>query len=464
MEVSPSFKAILKDLETIQPRVKGLLEALENTSPVVSVRLNKRGKDVSDCKTEGNEAIINEIKAVKQVPWCKEGYILSERPVFTFDPALHQGKYYVQDASSMFISHVIKSLNLSKEIVYLDACAAPGGKTTAAIDSLPEGSLIAANEWDYRRAEILKENLMKWGYPNIVVSRGDTVKFRKLRDTFDIIAADVPCSGEGMMRKDAEAVNQWTPGLVEECAERQRDIIDNLWPALKPGGYLIYSTCAFNRKENEEMLDYIVENYDAEVIPVPVDGFIGIVSGLGTEHPCYRFMPHLVEGEGLFMAIIRKNGNKSERAEKKREPKQSRTSIKLPDWFPEGMQPRIDGDTLYAIPTKWGVLIEKLSSHLDTILTGVEVATIKGKDLIPSQSLALSTTLMTTKFPIFEVDKPTALKYLRRDAITLPDNTPKGYILLTYRNTPLGWIKNIGNRCNNLYPAAWRIIKQIPTE
>ncbi|MBD5180895.1 MAG: hypothetical protein HDT01_06310, partial [Bacteroidales bacterium] len=291
----------------------------------------------------------------------------------------------------------------------------------------------------------------------------DTAKFRKLRDTFDIIAADVPCSGEGMMRKDADAVNQWSPGLVEECAERQREIIDNLWPALKPGGFMIYSTCTFNRTENEEMLDYIVENYEAEILPVPVEEFTGIINGINTEYPCYRFMPHQVEGEGLFMALIRKPGNYSERSEKKRVPKQShKNSIKLPEWFPAEMTPRIDGDTLYAIPTQWNAIVDKLSSQLDTILTGTEVATIKGKDLIPSQSLAMSIALDCSKIPNVEVDRLTALKYLHRDVISLPDDTPKGYVLITYQGSPLGWIKNIGNRSNNLYPTAWRILKQIP--
>lgn len=458
MEISSRFKTLVNDLEVLEPGVKGLIDALENSMPVVSVRLNKR-KNEAGATSDLQKAL----GAKKNVQWCEHGYILEERPAFTFDPALHQGKYYVQDASSMFISHVIKSLNLDKEVIYLDACAAPGGKTTTAIDSLPDGSLVVANEWDYRRAEILKENIMKWGYPGVVVSRGDTAKFRKLRDTFDIIAADVPCSGEGMMRKDADAVNQWSPGLVEECAERQREIIDNLWPALKPGGFMIYSTCTFNRTENEEMLDYIVENYEAEILPVPVEEFTGIINGINTEYPCYRFMPHQVEGEGLFMALIRKPGNYSERSEKKRAPKQShKNSIKLPEWFPAEMTPRIDGDTLYAVSTQWNAIADKLSSQLDTILTGTEVATIKGKDLIPSQSLAMSIALDCSKIPNVEVDRLTALKYLHRDVISLPDDTPKGYVLITYQGSPLGWVKNIGNRSNNLYPTAWRILKQIP--
>ena len=197
MEISSRFKAIVDELKAAQPRVNGLLESLENSTPSVSIRLNKsKIEPEAFIKQTG---LLKGSDTVKRVPWCDRGYILKTRPSFTYDPSLHQGLYYVQDASSMFISHVIKSLNLEKEVAYLDACAAPGGKTTAAIDTLPKGSLVVANEWDYRRAEILKENVIKWGYPAVVVSRGDTAKFDKLRDTFDIIAADVPCSGEGMM-------------------------------------------------------------------------------------------------------------------------------------------------------------------------------------------------------------------------------------------------------------------------
>ncbi|MDE6086326.1 MAG: RsmB/NOP family class I SAM-dependent RNA methyltransferase [Muribaculaceae bacterium] len=461
MEISSRFKAIVDELKAAQPRVNGLLESLENSTPSVSIRLNK-SKIEPEAFIKQTE-LLKRSNTVKRVPWCDRGYILKTRPSFTFDPSLHQGLYYVQDASSMFISHVIKSLNLEKEVAYLDACAAPGGKTTAAIDTLPEGSLVVANEWDYRRAEILKENVIKWGYPAVVVSRGDTAKFGKLRDTFDIIAADVPCSGEGMMRKDQDAVKQWSPALVEECADRQKEIIKNLWPALKPGGYMIYSTCTFNRKENEEILDYIAENFDAEIIQVPmIEEFKGIVPGISTEFHCYRFMPHLVEGEGLFMALIRKPGNHSPRSEKIKTQKQQHLPIQIPSWFPEGMKPRLSDGTLYAIPAQWDSLINKLTSNLDTILTGVEVATIKGKDIIPSQSLAMSTVLDRSKFPNVELEKTTALKYLHRDAIELPDDTPRGYVLVTCNNVPLGWVKNIGNRSNNLYPTAWRIIKQIP--
>jgi 16S rRNA C967 or C1407 C5-methylase (RsmB/RsmF family) len=214
--------------------LNGLCDTLANTAPSVSVRPNR---------LKG----ITAPEGARRVPWHDAGFYLAEREQFTFDPAMHQGLYYVQDASSMIVGTIVAKLTGDGVAVrYLDACAAPGGKTTAAIDALPTGSLVVANEYVPQRAAILAENVMKWGYPRIVVTRGDTARYTKLPAFFDIIATDVPCSGEGMMRKDAEAVAQWSPALVEECAQRQRMIVDNLWGSLRTGGYLIYSTCTFN--------------------------------------------------------------------------------------------------------------------------------------------------------------------------------------------------------------------------
>ncbi len=274
--------------------------------PSVSVRYNSRkGASVPE--------------GCDPVAWCPTGCYLAERPAFTLDPAMHQGLYYVQDASSMFIHHVIDHLTASGEPVrYLDACAAPGGKTTAALDVLPAGSLAVANEYVAARASMLRENLAKWGVP-CVVRQGDTSRFAADGAVFDIIAADVPCSGEGMMRKDAKAVEQWTPALVAECAARQRQIVDNLWLALAPGGYMIYSTCTFNRTENEEMVQYMIDRYGAEPVEIPVDPSWSIIPAIGNDFPAYRFIPGAIRGEGLFMAgpqaIVGRSGDRIRKAE-----------------------------------------------------------------------------------------------------------------------------------------------------
>ena len=442
-------------------RLDGLVEALVSTSPSVSVRANQQKKI---CVPVG----------VRRVKWCSEGWYMQQREAFTFDPAMHQGLYYVQDASSMILSHIIKQLveDNTTPMTYLDACAAPGGKTTVAIDALPQNSLVVANEYVPGRAFVLAENVTKWGAPSVVVSKGDTVRFKKLKGFFDIIAADVPCSGEGMFRKDSEAVSQWTPSLVEECVARQKEIVENIWNALRPGGYMIYSTCTFNRHENEEMIDYIVNEMGAESVRIDIPEEWNIQGGINTAHSCYRFMQHKVDGEGLFVAVLRKNSEecaefKIKPSKDKKSKASSRTqNLNLVKNWVEGIDADfwVENDDVVATPAMWREKLSLLKSYLDIVKSGVAIATIKGKDFIPTQSLAMSTILNLNAFPTLEIDYNMAISYLRREAIQL-DEAPRGYVLLMYKNRPLGFVKNLGNRANNLYPQEWRILSShLPEE
>lgn len=417
----------------------GLAEALEG-EPTVSVRFNK--------------AKVDSVPDGEPVPWCDRGRYLAERVPFTFDPALHQGKYYVQDASSMVYDYIISHVvDQSRPVRYLDACAAPGGKTTAAIDALPEGSLVVANEYVPLRAEILRENLVKWGYEGIMVSKGDTRKFRKLNGEFDVIAADVPCSGEGMFRKDPEAVAQWSPSLVAECASRQKEIVDNLWGALRGGGIFIYSTCTFNREENEDMVRWILSEYDAEIVELPFPADWGIVYRDG----CHHFLPGRVKGEGLTVAVIRKGGCAAAGGKISGAVKQGAVSSECKSRIlnPEKYRWMVEGDRIVAFPLAHDVA--RIEKTLDVIHRGIEVGHIKGKDILPAQSLAMSRGLNRDAFAVSEVGYDTAIAYLRREAVTIED-APVGYVLLTYKGTPLGFVKNLGRRANNLYPQPWRIL------
>ncbi|MCM1484227.1 MAG: hypothetical protein NC043_07810 [Muribaculaceae bacterium] len=436
------------------PQLAGLGEAL-CTPPEVSVRTNPLKGAMP---AEG----------FCPVPWCPEGMYLPRRARFTFSPELHQGLYYVQDASSMFLVHVLRSLTAgSGPVRYLDACAAPGGKTTAAISALPEGSVVTANEYVPSRAAVLRENLIKWGYPHISATAGSTERFRAMPEAFDIVAADVPCSGEGMMRKDAEAVAQWSPELVRQCAARQREILDNLWPALKPGGLLIYSTCTFNREENEGILSWLADRYGAEGVEVPgVDPAWGISPGIDTPLPCYRFIPGHVRGEGLFMAVMRKpdgafgavtasdrKGRKERRrSAAKPHPEAARILSMLRPEMADGAVITTEGDDVVLHPrTAW--------EHL-ALPPALTVATVKGRDIIPSQALAMSTALNPDAFPHAEVDARAAIDYLSCRAIELDGSIPRGIVLFTYGGVPLGFAKNLGRRANNLYPRPWRILTQ----
>ena len=441
-----------------------LARVLASTEPETSVRLNPRKTD-SIIPASLTDLIDTPVQ------WNPNGYYLKARPRFTLDPAIHQGLYYVQDASSMFIYQAIatalKLTSHSQPITYLDACAAPGGKTTAAIDALPYGSVIIANEFNHSRTAALVENMIKWGYPEIVVTQGDTAPLGKsLKNFVDIIAADVPCSGEGMMRKDDDAIAQWSQHLIDDTAMLQRNIIANLWPALKPGGFLIYSTCTFNRRENEENLQWILDTYDATPIPIDIAPFHGITPGINTPHPCYRFLPGKIRGEGLFIALIQKHGTPTEVSgrRKQRHHKQPHVSA-LPDnplrWIKPDLNIGIStfNDKVIAASdnvTQIKTLLEK--ERCRVIYHGIEVATIKGRDIIPAHALIMSDIFNHDSMPRTDVDTDTALNLLSRNQINLPDGSPKGFILITHGNRPLGIVKNIGARCNNLYPAAWRVL------
>lgn len=434
------------------PWLDTLTDAMEGV-PTVAVRYNPR---------KLLPGIIDE--SLRRVPWCGMGRLLPERPLFTFDPAMHQGIYYVQDASSMFVGHVVRSITAGVEepLRVLDACAAPGGKTTAVIDALPVGSLVVANEFVAKRAAILRENIAKWGSPLVAVTQGDTACFGKVPEWFDIIVADVPCSGEGMMRKDAEAVSQWSPALVNQCARLQREIVDNLWPALKPGGYMIYSTCTFNPEEDEHMLGYLYERYGAESVSIPVDEAWRIAPALVGDMPAYRFIPGLIEGEGLFMGVVRKpSGGQSGGYGSRREPKKSRSKrqqdkqIAVPKDVSAWIRPEYKAE----IKVNAGAVVAIFNPD-DSYPATLELGELKGRDIVPSAQLALSVALNRGAFPNVEVDLKQAIDYLRCEAVVLSSEAPRGHVLLTYCGSPLGFVKNLGNRANNLYQRSWRILSR----
>ncbi len=382
------------------PDPEGLLDELTSGNPSVAIRHNR----LKGCRPAPGADV---------VPWCAQGEYLSERPQFTFDPALHQGLYYVQDPSSMALSAVIESLGLDRPVSYLDACAAPGGKTTAAIDSLPAGSFIVANEAEASRAAALDENLMRWGYPDVAITVGPAQRLSRLpAGCFDVIAADVPCSGEGMMRKDPKAVAQWSPALVGSCAALQREILEAVWPLLRPGGFLIYSTCTFSAEEDEQNVDWLCRELGAEQLPLPA--MPGVVNG--------HFYPHLVRGEGLYMALLRKPGQSAPA----RRPSE-----------------------------------KELAKATRLLRYGSVDSEPKGREMIPTHAFALRADFNPEGYPTVEVDRETALRFLHRDAVTLPADTPRGLTLLTYGGHPLGWVNNLGNRANNLLPKSLRILAAV---
>ena len=458
-----------------------LSDAICHSEPPTSIRLNRfkapQGTHLADNSSTDAEAEAkthheSEKTADSIVPWCPDyGRYLTERPNFTFDPWLHAGKYYVQEASSMFVDLVIRQL-VHDPVMMLDLCAAPGGKSTAVRAALPEGSLLFSNEPMRTRSQILAENIQKFGHPDMIVTNNYPRDYKKSKLQFDVILTDVPCSGEGMFRKDDGAISEWSLQNVDNCWHLQREIVSDIWNCLKPGGLLIYSTCTFNAHEDEENIAWICKELGADPIALnDIDEAWNITGNLiGTDIPVYRFLPGKTRGEGIFLAVLRKEGEpEMEKEDKKKKKDKNKDkgknrgnkgkSQQVPtDWLKSSDYETIaEDDNFYAIPSRWKAIYEDAARNLKVIHAGIKLGTSKGKDIIPDQSLALSTELNTEAFPQVELSYEDAIRYLRKEAVNLPADTPKGYVLVTYQQMPLGWEKNIGNRANNLYPQEWKI-------
>ena len=423
--------------------------------PSVSIRLNR--------------SKVSTMPSYEPVPWASDSYYLPERPSFTFDPLFHAGCYYVQEASSMFVEQAVKQ-HLQEAHVALDLCAAPGGKSTLLRSLLPDDCVLVSNEVMRQRAQVLAENITKWGHPRCMVTSSYPADFTPLGELFDLILVDAPCSGEGMFRKDEVAVAEWSPENVDVCWRRQRDILTDIWPTLRPGGLLIYSTCTFNTKEDEENVRWMMEELGAELLPIDTEASWGITPSLIPDVPhAYRFLPGRTRGEGLFLAALRKGGapspapSKEENNPKKKKAKGKTPTMAVPSackmWLAasDSYIYQTSGNEVAAIPSGMNSLHTLLSEQLHIIKSGITLAEVKGRDAIPSHDLAMSTALSTEAFARCELSYAEALRYLRREAITLPSEAPRGFVLVTYHGQPLGFVKNLGNRANNLYPNEWRI-------
>lgn len=426
--------------------------------PTVSVRKNPLKWIFDDAHIKHRQG---------SVAWCEDGIYLEERPTFTFDPLMHAGCYYVQEASSMFLALIMRQY-ADKPVNMLDLCAAPGGKSTLARAMLNDKSILISNEPIRNRVQILAENITKFGHPRTIVTNNYPKEFQHCDINFDIILTDVPCSGEGMFRKDATAIDEWSLSNVDSCQRRQREIVSDIWCKLKPGGILIYSTCTFNTKENEENVKWIMEQLGASALPIEVQSNWNITGSLleGFEQPVYHFLPGRTNGEGLFMAVMRKNGNNENMesfhapVKKTRKKENKKTCITVNrQWLKDekNFEFIINDDFIRAIPQDVLDVYRDAATHLKIISAGVAVGTVKGKDILPDQSLALSTALNRESFPTVDVNYQQAISYLHKETVTLPPDTPRGFVLLTFKDVPLGFEKNIGNRANNLYPQEWRI-------
>lgn len=419
---------------------------------ITSVRLNPEKFKIQNLK----------FRIEERVPWSSNGLYLKERPSFTLDPLFHAGAYYVQEASSMFLEEAIKqTVDLSQPLKVLDLCAAPGGKSTLIQSIISKQSLLVSNEVIKTRVNILVENITKWGAANVIVTNNDPKDFQRLQNYFDLVVVDAPCSGSGLFRKDPNAISEWSENNVALCAQRQQRILADIMPSLKEGAVLIYSTCSYSKEEDEEICNWLRKEFKVESLKFKVDDAWGIIESEGG----YRFYPDKVKGEGFFITAFQKKYSDEVKNKKSKIKKNTDTlSSKEIETLSSYIKKADDffftklSDEVIAMPLHLENELPVIQSALYIKKAGVKLGTVIRNELIPAHELAVST-IINPAVQRQEVDKETALQFLRKEEIKT-DTGKLGWVLLTYEQLPLGWIKVMKNRVNNYYPKDWRILNK----
>lgn len=396
------------------------------------------------------------LSSQNRVPWCGQGFYLSARPTYTFDPLHHAGAYYVQEASSMAVELAVAATGLSgKNIATLDLCAAPGGKSTHLLSLLGPQSVVVCNETVRNRTLPLNDNLTRWGSLNQVVTSATAQQFAMSGLKYDLILADTPCSGEGLIRRDPEAATHWSPEAVQFCAARQADILNHAWQALAPGGYLIFSTCTLNTIENEGNVARLMAECNARPIPLKIEAEWGIQEALLEGRAVgYRFMPQKVKGEGFFISLLRKDGDLTAHLVanglKTPLPQHLRSYFKT-DLQSEVAVGEIKGFTSISTQKarQWSDQLSKAGIY--ALRTGI--VAFDGDR--PTHELVQNTGFNQDRLPSVDVDLADAINYLRGNPIKA--SGVAGFATVRYKGHALGLIKGAGNRWNNLYPAPLRI-------
>jgi 16S rRNA C967 or C1407 C5-methylase (RsmB/RsmF family)/NOL1/NOP2/fmu family ribosome biogenesis protein len=401
-----------------------------------------------------------------KVKWSSKGVYLTERPIFTLDPALHAGAYYVQEASSMLVEEAVRQLcDLDRPLRVLDLAAAPGGKSTLLADLLGMKGLLLANEVIRPRYQVLRHNLARWGYPNAHSSNHDSRDLGTLGAWFDLLLLDAPCSGEGLFRKDPEAALEWSPEALRLCTARQRRILADAAGLLRPGGILIYSTCTYHEEENAENVRWMAREFGFEEASLHIPAEWGVQD----MQPGYQCYPHRVRGEGFYVACLRKAGESPQKSGEKAgklrgwEPLPPKWLPQVSTWVaqPEEYRFFIDAQqNVRALPKSIEPWTTTLSQVLNRMDWGLEVGSMKGQDLVPAPELALSLAV-SKELPAVALDRTNALLYLKKEPISIPD-APQGWMLVRYQGLNLGWAKVLKDRVNNYYPKNWRIRMDIP--
>lgn len=434
---------------------EAFVKAHDEASPV-SIRLNPFKPADSDPK-------LND-----PVRWNRHGFYLAERPNFTHDLLFQAGCYYVQEAGSMFIEHALRScVDFQESLAVFDLCAAPGGKSTLLNSLLTKDSLLVANEVVKPRSEVLAQNLAKWGTANVVVTNNDPSAYAEMSEVFDVIVVDAPCSGSGLFRKQHDAVEEWSPDNVNLCSQRQKRILAEVMQSLKPGGTLLYSTCSYSQSENEDIADWLVQEYALSPVCIPLEEAWGIVETRSGQHQAYgyRFYPDKTRSEGFFCAVFRKSGEGIQAmATTGKKNRQENISVLKPkekepfrDWLKD-----VDAHELlkfkddYLLTNAAAIQFVNRFPHLYLKKLGTTIGSLVRQDLIPHQDLAWSI-YRSEKVQSIDCTAEEGLKFMKKELQRIAGD--KGWNLLSYQGFGLGWIKNLGNRINNYLPNEFRILK-----
>ncbi len=445
--------SIIRSLESVKGFNKEAFGKVHTSGEqVTSIRIN-------NFKLSGSEVPSFGWDLGGAVPWTELGYYLVSRPSFTFDPLFHAGCYYVQEASSMFLEHALKqSIDLSRPLTVLDLCAAPGGKSTHIQSLISNDSLLVSNEVIRSRVSVLKDNIIKWGCDNVIVTNNDPADFTKLENYFDVIVVDAPCSGSGLFRRDPEAIQEWSENNVQLCSQRQQRILADVMPALKTGGVLIYSTCSYSTDEDEKIAEWLQANYPLSIESLSIQPDWGIIESDGG----YRFWPDKLKGEGFFLAVFKKANTDSRGSLKVKNglPELSKKETELiKDWTEHGEIKFVKNQNIvYAWPDSLVVEINLLLQYLKVVYSGVLIGELIRDKLVPNHALAMSNICSNT-VQREGMDYETAIKYLQRKDLKI-ETAWRGWTLASFQGHSLGWMNILPGRINNYYPRELRILKE----
>jgi len=449
-------QALLDRLHTV-PRFDEAAFVAAHEAPVpVSVRLHP---------VKGAGLLVE----TARVPWCPEGRYLPERPLFTADPLFHAGAYYVQEASSMLLHHLWTQLLAGRKgLRVLDLCAAPGGKSTLIASLLDAQSLLITNDVIRTRASILDESMTRWGYTNAWVTSNDPRDFGRMPGYFDALVVDAPCSGSGLFRKDPRALDEWSEDAVRLCAARQQRILADAWPSLKEGGMLFYATCSYSPEEDEAILDWLGQTYEVESLEVPMPEDWGIVSVRSAQKGLigYRCFPDKVDGEGFFLAALRKLEPAAPffyprfRAAHIRKAEEASRHLLRPAQFTILEDDRRMATAIFP----WH---EPDYHFLREIVYlrkgGIRLGMAAQKDWIPEHDVALSLDKHSA-LPKWTLNREEALRFLKKEELAPPEGLSRGWYIASFEGRGLGWVKVLSNRVNNYLPKSWRIRMELPDE